>query len=375
MSKTVVMYGGLLALSLGAAWVRYTSDEAAPKEGVVVVEGKPAELAKVAYDAPDLDVGFELREDTFGRYGWVTVEEVKTKKVDGAETKETKVTRFKAGSAADKMLEGLAPLMALRELKDVDAGKLSSFGLDAPTTKLTVSLAGKDSALDVGGETYGTKDVYVRDNATQRIFVVDDELFKALKFAATRLPERQLVAAKVEDIVGITLAKDANSVSWDQQNRDDRAAAYWKRGTAEGKDETFGNWLDKFLKVKSVNYVQDGEAQAELVNAFSVTVRAETGPVETVQFLTAGEDWFARSESTRGLVKLPRGSAKDAADDVQDVLEGKAPPEEPAAPPAGAGDAKPPTVSVSRDEAQDKGTSSTPKLPMPDLAPVPPKKK
>ncbi len=375
MSKTVVMYGGLLALSLGAAWVRYTSDEAAPKEGVVVVEGKPAELAKVVYDAPELDVTFELREDAFGRHGWVTVEEVKTKKVDGAETKETKVTRFKAGSAADKMLEGLAPLMALRELKDVDAGKLASFGLDAPTTKLTVSLAGKDSALDVGGETYGTKDVYVRDNATQRIFVVDDELFKALKFAGTRLPERQLVAAKVEDIAGITLAKDADSVSWDQQNRDDRAAAYWKRGAAEGKDETFGNWFDKFLKVKSVNYVQDGEAPADLVNAFSVTVRAETGPAETVQFLTAGEEWFAKSESTRGLVKLPRGSAKDAADDVLDVLEGKAPPEEPAAAPAGAGDAKPPTVSVSRDEAQDKGTSSTPKLPMPDLAPVPPKKK
>ena len=371
MSRSVYVFGGLLALSLGAAWARYTSDEAAPKEGVLLVEGKKEQLDRIIYDGPETDVTYELRKDDFGAYAWVTV--VETKKKGDAE--ETKTSRFKAGKDGEKLVEGLAPMMALRELKDVDSTKLAQFGLESPTTTLTLSVAGRETTLALGGETYGSKDIYVQDTATKRIFVIDDELVKPLRFANTRLPDRALSSAKIEDITGVTLSKDAASVVWSQENRDDRGAAYWKRdGTDAGKDETFGNWYDKFSKVKSVNYVQDGEAPADLVNAFAVTLRAESGSAETVQFLTGGEEWYARSEGTRGLVKLPRGSAKDAADDVQDVLDGKAPPADVA--PAGAGGA-PPKVELGATPAGPgaPGAPMSPVLPKPDLGPLAPKGK
>ncbi|MEN9784885.1 MAG: hypothetical protein RLZZ299_149 [Pseudomonadota bacterium] len=357
MSRQVGFFGAVLALSLGAAWHRWTADEAAPREGVLLADGKKDELTRVRWDGPDLDVVFERRADSFGAYWWVTVEETRTKKVDGAESKETKVSRFKAGSAADKLVETLSPFMALRELKDVGSEKLDSFGLSAAETHMTVEHGGRTMTLTVGGETYGSRDVYVRDEASQRVFVIDDELLKPLKFAGTRLPERNLAAAAVETITSVTLTEGATTQAWTQEARVDRAAAYWKRSGGE-KDEGFGIWMDKFLKLKSTGYVAEADVPAALPTRFSVTVRAEGAQDETVQVASAADAWYARSESTRGWVKLAQGAARDAADDVRDVLEGKAPEK-----PAASGAAAPPAVNPAT-------TGVTEKAPTAERAPA-----
>lgn len=332
MNRSILAYAGILALTMGVSWMRYTDDAAAPKEGVVLVDAKPAELEKVVYDAPELDVSFEMRTDDFGRYGWATVAEQKKKKVDGQEVSETKTTIFKAGTAADKLIESLAPLMAVRGLDNVDDATIATFGLTTPDTTVSITSHGKTTVLELGGETYGTKDRYVRNRETGRVYVVDDEPFKTLKFAVTRLPERSLMAAKVEEIDSLTLGEGGTSVEWAQKNKDDRKAAYWERAGASGKDETFSNWLDKALKIKSTSYVQDADLPAELVPQFDLTVRAPGKPAETVAFSLGGEDWYAKSESTRGLVKLTRGPTKDIAEEVSDILEGKTPPPDPEPP-------------------------------------------
>lgn len=332
MSKSVVIYAAILVLGLGASWARYTSDETEPKEGVVLVESKKGGLQSVKYDSPDLDVTFEARQDDFGKYWWGSVAEQKKKKVDGQEQVSLEERKFKVGSAADKLVESLEPLMALRELKSVDDAKLESYGLKAPDTTVTITDGGGTATLEIGGETYGTKDRYVRHRETGRIFVVKDEAFKTLKFANTRLPEKQLVAAKKAEIEKLTLGTGGQSVSYTQKNRDDAAATYWEKDGGTGKDETFSNWLEKFLKVKATAYAADGDVPADALAAFDLTVVATDKKPETVRFLQAGDDWFATSESLRGTVKLPRSSAKDVADDVKDVIEGRAPPEEPKAP-------------------------------------------
>lgn len=353
MSKSVFVYAALLAVGLGASWVRYTSDDTAPKEGVPLVEVKQEEVRKVVYDAPELDVTFEQREDAFGRHGWVTVAETKKKKEGDQETTELKTSRFKAGSAAEKLLTDLAPLMAIRELEGVDDAKLETFGLKAPETTVTIETASGTTTLELGGETYGTKDRYVRNRDTGRVYVVKDEAFKTLKFANTRLPEKQLVAAKPEEIETVALGQGGATASWTQKNREDKTAAYWER-EGSGKDETFDNWFEKFSKVKATGFAQEGDVPADAQPAFDLTVRATGKPAETVRFLQAGDDWFATSESLRGTVKLPKSSAKDVADDVRDILEGRAPPEEPKA-------EKAPPGAPGHDEAS--GASASPATP------------
>ncbi len=340
MNKSVFVYAGLLVLSLGAAWTRYTGGEEVEKEGVQLIDAKTTELEKVVYTSPDLTVTFELKTDEFGRYGWAKVEDRKKKGKDAAEGEpaapvEAKVTTFKTGTAADKVVEAFAPMFALRELAAADDAQLTAFGLKEPDTTVAITTGGKTVTFDLGGETYGTKDRYARNQADGKVYVLDDEPFKTLKFASTRLPERALVASKVELITGVSLGVGGATASWVQKNKDDKAAAYWERDGGTGKDESFGNWLDKALKLKSTAYVQEGEAPAELLPGFDLTIRADGLPPETVQLLQAGDDWYAKSASTRGLVKLSRGPAKDAAEDAKDVVEGRAPPpdEKPATPP------------------------------------------
>ncbi|MSP54059.1 MAG: DUF4340 domain-containing protein [Myxococcales bacterium] len=351
--RSVALFGTILVVSLAFSWVRYTGGEEKVKEGTILMDGKKEDLQRAKYTSPDLTVEYEVRSDGIGSYGWLTVSENKKKKVpDPAkpgsmmDSTELKLSKFKAGSGNDKLVDGLAPLMAVRALEDVPADKIESFGLTAPDTTLSVTIGGAERAFLVGGETYGTKDRYVKDALSGRIYVVDDEVFKSLKFAATRLPERALSDRKPEEITGVSLGQGASTASWTHKNKDDKAAAHWQRDGAlptaptdgatplegeapaadPGKDVTFANWVEAALKLKSTAYVQDGDEPATLEAAFDLTLRAEGKPDQTIHLLHDGDDWYARSEFTRGLVKISKGPAEDSYSDVDDILAGKTPP-------------------------------------------------
>lgn len=348
MNRSVFVYAGILVLALGGAWMEYTSESTQPKSGVVVADNKKEELEKLVYTAPDIEVAYEIRKDDVGSYGWVTVTEQKKKKENGQDVPYTKVTKFKAGSAGDKVIESVAPVMALRDLDKPDDAKIESFGLNTSDSTFAVTAGGRTTSLALGGETYGTKDRYARDSTSGKVYVIDDELIKPMKFASSRLPERGLYSFKKEEIDSVTLGQGGTTVTWTQKNKDDKTAAFWDRPSASatapaanpdavpsgnpaaqtgGKDETFSNWFDSFTKVKSTAYVQEGEEPKDPLVQFELTLRGAGKHEETVTFLKSGDDWYAKSDFTRGLVKLSKTSAEDNASEVDDILEGRIPPE------------------------------------------------
>jgi len=343
MIRPWMIYGGVLVLGLGLSWYHYTTDDGKEEKlGVALLDGKRDDLKDVTYTSPDLDVKVEMRKDAVGTYAWVTATEHKQKKAKEGEPVppvETKVTAFKAGSAGDKLFDGLAPLMAMRELANVDDTKIDTFGLKAPTTSLGVTLGGRTATLDLGGETYGAKDLYAFQRETSKYFVVDDELVKPLKFATTRLPERAVFSYKPEEVTHVVLAKDGKQVEWLQHNKEDRNADWWERLPAPGstdvgkKDETFANWLEKAQKIKSQNYVQKGEEPATTEPQFDLTFTAPGKADETLHVSKSGDDWYAQGDFTRGLVKLTRSVVEDPADEVVDILEGREPPAKEKSPP------------------------------------------
>ncbi len=372
MIRPWMVYGVVLALGLGASWRHYTAgEEAAEKEGIVLVDATRDDVTKIIYAAPELEVAYELSKDATGAWGWVTVTDKKQKRAKEGETPppiEAKITAFKAGSAGNKVVEGLAPLYAMRELVGVDDSKIESFGLTNPDTTLTILTTGRTATLELGGETYGAKDRYVRHRESSKYYVVDDELFKPLKFAATRLPERGLTSFAIEALDSVTLGKGGKMVEWKQHNKEDRNADWWERIAAAGsgevdkKDETFANWLEKAMKVKSQSYVQEAERPADLQPSFDLTYRVQGKPDETIRFQTSGEDWYAASEFTHGLVKLTRSAARDAGDEVDDILEGREPPPDEKKPPAMA-----PPGAPGGDASEAGGPP--PRPPMPGMSP------
>jgi hypothetical protein len=333
MNRSILAYATILVVSLGASWVHYTADTvAAPKEGVVLVDSQKDVLQSITYKAPDLEVVFEVRKDMVGSYGWVTVTETKKKKVDGQETSETITTRFKAGSAGDKLMESWAPLMALRELGKPDDAKIQTFGLTKVDTMISVVSNGKTWNLELGGETYGSKDRYVRDSGSGLVYVLKKDLLGDFKSAKTKLRDATIFSGTKDKLEYVKVGRGASTVRWTQKNIDDAAAAFWEREGTEGtKDTTFSNWLDKLLKVKSTEYVQ-GEEPTGLVPVMDLTLKTREKPEEQLQILRVGDDWYARGTFTRGLVKLNKATISEAEGEIDDVLEGKAPPEKPKAP-------------------------------------------
>lgn len=385
MIRPWMIYGGVLGVGLALSWVHYTNDDGkAEKQGVPLLEGKKEDLESIKYTSPDMDALVEFRKDPNGIYAWVTVTEHKQKKGKEGEPPppvETKVSTFKAGSAGDKLFDSMAPLMAMRELAGVDDTKLETFGLKEPTVSLAVTEGGRTATLDLGGETYGAKDLYAKQRESSKFYVVDDELIKPLKFATTRLPERAVFSFKPEEVEHISLAKGGKTVEWVQHNKEDRAADWWERlptpGTTEvgKKDETFANWLEKALKVKSQNYVQKGDEPATTEPVFDLAFSAAGKPAEVLHVLRSGDDWYGQSEFTRGLVKLTRSAVEDPAGEVDDILEGREPPpKEKSAPPPDASPAGgPPGLMGGPSGGMPPGMPGMPsRPPMPPKSVVPP---
>ena len=354
MTRSVTLYGVLLVVLLGLSWEQWTSPPE-PDRGdkIELIGGTVDDVEKIVWKGEKDEATIERKTDAAGAYLWVTYtkwEEAKKPEpapapadpaaptdpaadpaaapTPPAAEPETvaKTQIFKAGDAGDKLVESLSPLLALRELTDVPADKLATLGLDAPKEHLEITRKGRTRTLDVGGEAYGSKDRYVKDTESGKIYLLDDETLRPLKYARTRLPDRAIFALPREKIATAVVSSGVGSLEIAQKNPDDKEKATWvKASEPDAAAEQVKTWMDKALQLKSTSYVGADEMPADLTSSFRLTLRGADGKTETLEVLSAGGDWYARSEHTRGLVKLLKGPTSALAEDVADLTAATAP--------------------------------------------------
>jgi len=376
MSRSFWIYAGLLVALLAAAWLRWTgafsTDAESNADAVVILRAEVDDIERIAFHNDKLDVAIILKDDALGRYAWVELEERKRKpkpvvqedlptEGDEAEAVEPEAdpveaepeagddapadgepaevveeefdielvaSTFKGGDAVNKLLEQLAPLEAVRALGDVGPDKLADLELETPESWIEITRKGKIRKLEVGGEAYGTRDFYVRDTETGNFYLVDADVFRPLKYAKSRLPDRRLSDLEQIDIASVVLQADGGRVEMIHQNRQDKAAAYWASAAdPEVPVELYANWLDKALRLKGLSYVQPADAPEGLEPSFEVSFLPEDGSAHTLRVFEqvdpeGGEStWYADSEFTRGMMELHRVLASEAAQDVPDVID------------------------------------------------------
>jgi hypothetical protein len=383
MSRSFWIYTGVWVALLIGAWLRWTgafsSDEESQADAVVILRAELEDIERIVFHNDQLDVTVEMKEDALGSYAWVDLTERKKKpkpveqpeiqeimdaadgepapeaaeaepepeaepgaEPDGDDAEdeaeeqfeiELVQSQFKGGDAVDKLLEKLAPLQAVRALGEVSQDKLADLGLDNPESWMEITRNGKLRKLEVGGEAYGTRDFYVRDVETGKFYLVDADVFRPLKYAKSRLPDRRLSDLEEADIARVQLQAAAGQVEMVQQNAQDKDAAYWANvDDLEASVELYANWLDKALRLKGLEYVQAEAAPQGLEPSFQVTYQPHEGSPVTVRVFEQldpeavdGESsWYAASEFTRGMVKLHRVLASEAAQDVPDVIDAEA---------------------------------------------------
>ncbi len=334
--KSLSMHVGLLVCSAALAahaWLK--EDDSKNADTVEVWGGKPSEVTSIKYEAQERDVLLEAKSDETGSYFVGQVERPKPPERPQpdedaphdapppavADPGERETLRFVAVKEANELLEKLAPLQAIRSLGKLDESRLADFGFDAEQPgKLTITIGGQVHELIVGASTPGGSDTYARF-ADGEAFVLDGQLVRSIITADARLMERQLRSWEDEDTksVKVTAGEASRELVRTEQK------SFWADpASADQKDETASNWMDKFERLRVTEYVENPEPPPTPL--FEVAYVGEGGKaLGTVTVARAAGDsdkpeFLARSPNTRWWGKVLRSNAEQLAQDVAALL-------------------------------------------------------
>jgi hypothetical protein len=363
----------LLTVSMVGSYLTWTAVDGPGDVGdVTIYSATPEDLQKISWSSESLDVVVERRNDPNGDYHWVTATERKKVPVapdpDGAEQApqdeqapedeetpegeapdegdaapgevdeepveeepeevptvlETTITEFLGGKAAEDLWGQFAPLTAMRELTLSPDFDRSTLGFEESTTSIEVVRRSGPLQLTVGGETWGSKDRYVRRG--QATYLVDDQTLRNLEYGKTRLMERRLYPLKEEDAERLAVRAGGQHGTFVQQNRDDRAKAFWApESTPDEADENAELWLRKLFALRLTAYEDEAALSSPLETVLSATIQGDgkSWEITILRSVDAEEEQFyARSTFNRSLVKLTKSQTADAVADLDAIFSG-----------------------------------------------------
>lgn len=312
--RSLYLSAGILLLSLGGAWMRFTAepDKIGDNE-VLVMANQAGRISSITWTSETQDVYLESRTDDQGPYLWVQYTDKKN-----PETVQDKY--FQAGPNGEKLLNNLSPLLGIRKLESDVA--LDSIGLTTPTASLKVVSNGQTRTFSIGDEAYGTRDLYVKDDQSNEVFLVDDTKLRSLRQARTSLPDRSLWSANVSNITQATLEFKSQRLPLTRQNWQDRSKAAWVFTDDATKDATqIETWIGKLLRVSVSQYAKPDEDLSTLTASFSCAFTWDDDSQDRVTFYqNSDESWWAETTHTRGKVKIAGSVLNGLVDDLPSIF-------------------------------------------------------
>jgi hypothetical protein len=314
--KTLIVPAGVLLLSLGAAWLQFTAepDKIGDNE-VLIMANQSTQIEQIDWIATQQEVHVFRKSDDNGDYLWVEYIDKKT-------PEEPQQKYFLAGKNGDKLLDHLSPLVGIRKL-DTDV-PLNTLGLDEPSAQLSITSNGKTRVFSIGDEAYGTKDLYVRDDASNELFLVDDSKLRNLQQARTTLPNRALFTQETKQATSAILTWQDASLSLTHQNWQDTKNAQWIYSETSTKDATqIQTWLSKALRISVSRSAAPAEDLSTLTDQFSLTLSWENGEPQTATYaqLSSDSSWWAKTPSTRGYVRVSGRTLEGLTEDIPALFE------------------------------------------------------
>jgi hypothetical protein len=309
------LYGAILSVSLLGAFLTWT-EEPDPISGdeIELLSGKKDDLQEIEWNSPKNFVRISKKEKSNNESLWVFYKE---------EEKDIK-KNFKASAAGSSLFSNYSPLTAIRKLESPSAEKLVEIGLQDPQTTVTVKRNDRTRILEIGNEAYGTKDLYVRDTNSGQVYLVDDEKFRTLKYAKTRLPNRSIWSFDtMYEIQKATLLTDTNAqIQFEHENNQDKQNARWNRSgtnTEEKEDSTteqITTWMSKITGLRGGEYIDLDEK--DLSFKFSLQIQIEDKK-ETLKIYTLKDDWYAHSSFSEGFMKLVTRNIEGLYSDIPSI--------------------------------------------------------
>lgn len=312
--RSLYLSASILLLSLGGAWMRFTAepDKIGDNE-VLVMANQVDRITNIFWTSEAQDVLIETKTDKEGSYLWVQY----TDKKDPENVQEK---YFKAGPNGAKLLSNLSPLLGIRKLESDIA--LDSIGLTSPTARLKVVSNGQTRTFSIGDEAYGTRDLYVLDDQSKEVFLIDDAKLRNLRQARTSLPDRSLWSANVSNITQASLQFNSQHLPLTRQNWQDSNNAAWVFTEDTTKDATqIETWIGKLLRVSVSQYAKPDEDLSALISIFSCTFTWDDDSTDTATFYQhPDESWWAETTHTRGKVRIAGSALNGLVDDLPSLF-------------------------------------------------------
>jgi len=308
--RTLIIPTSILLFSLGAAWLQFTAepDKIGDNE-VLVMANQTTNISAIDWVSEKQEVHITNKTDALSSYLWV--EYIDKKIPDDPQYK-----YFIAGKNGDRLLESLSPLVGIRKLDATT--DLETLGLDTPTAILKVTSNGTTRSFSIGDEVYGTKDLYLRDDTSQELFLVDDSKLRNLRQARTTLPNRALFTKETNQASSATLEWNEQSLALSHQNWQDTNSAKWTYTNQPDKDATqIQTWLSKLLRTSVSRSAAPDEDLSGLVPQFSLVLNWEDQTsTATYAKLPTDDSWWAKTPSTRGYVRISSRAMDGLMEDV-----------------------------------------------------------
>jgi len=310
--------------------LRDEQPKALTQSEATVWSGRAADVERIVFDSKAKKVTLEAKKDDIGAYYLGALERGEPTPPAGSAgvppappAKATK-TEFVAVGAAQKIVDAMAPLKALRALGRIPEDRSSEFGLSEPEGTLIVTLKGTERKLVIGGTTPGGGDRYVRDPASGETYVIDGDGVRDLDTAESRLIERDLHEWKETEVT--TAAVKAGDKTRQLVRGGPEGKRFWADpGAADQKDETVANWMSKVDRLRPTDYVMTTPSDKQDVVRIDYSAGSrKLGFVEVARIAAADAagkpDYLVRTERTRLFAKVPASMAEQVEQDLGSVL-------------------------------------------------------
>lgn len=350
--KAVLVHGLLALFGLIAAyqtWTRGEQDESPPGE-VTVVECDTAAFVSLSLQSKDKKVVVEPKKSAKSDSYWFTIEKSKPEKAASGEQTESKQTEndtkskneerverehFLANDKFSELMKWLVPLRAVRGFgknsRELDKEFESNEEEEQPT--LTLTCGAEKHSFQVGSRTYGTGARYVKNKATNEVFLFPGDVIRDLQSAKYKFMQRQLHGFKIKEVDKARVEAQTKTRTLVQRDRQDPKAAVWvDAAQPDRRNELYGNWFSQVAKLSAKEYLTADEqpgsdlektvGDVEPLLKITYSQRGQPlGWMEMVRVNAEGEEYYyARTETTKTWVVVLRSVAKLVAQDIAMVV-------------------------------------------------------
>jgi hypothetical protein len=301
---------------------------------------KKGDIRKLSYETQDRTVTFSTKKNpASGESSWWVKITTRPKDALQEETSSDSppallVEGFKANDRLQGGLDALCPWKALRSLGKPGEEKLTDFGLAQPGEHLRIDLTSGTRTYRIGATTFGPRDRYVADDESGEVFLVSGQSLRDLLNPKNRYMERSLHAFKDKEVERVKVRGGRQERELVHLLSEEGKELGWAdTRSPEEPNDLYRNWIRKLFTLRPTDYVlpPDGEGEEGCVAPPDCTEEMSLvfyGERKEIGFLkvyrgkdeSGGAAYYACSEHTEIVVKVPKTQVETLLKDMEDVL-------------------------------------------------------